>query len=90
VIAPAGAPPATDPDDAPMPDQDQQFRALVEHLALVNDATRAFNRSVPAAFKASYPQRLPTDAPIRDPWVEQFFSWVAPALHTGHGLYLWA
>ena len=84
-----GPPPAGATDDEPAPDQHDRAEELSVHLGLVTDAVRAFNRSVPRAFKCPYPEPLPAlDVPVRDGWLEEFFDWVDPIVHSGHGLYL--
>jgi hypothetical protein len=88
VVAP-GPPPGT--KDDPVPGQRDQAEALAVHLARLGEATRAYNRSVPAAFRSGYPEPpVHVNEPIRDPWVEEFFAWVEPVVTAGKGLYLWA
>jgi len=58
-------------------------------VAMVAGAARAYNRTVPHAYKRTCHVRV-RNGVAPDPWLEEFFAWVRPYLDSGHGLHLWA
>ncbi|WP_219468027.1 hypothetical protein [Nonomuraea rhizosphaerae] len=84
-----GPPPRAAGDDRATPGQRERREAVARHRALLERAAREFSRTVPGAFKRHPRPSPPAEEPPRDPWVEEFFGWLAPIVSAGHGLYLW-
>ncbi|GIF96454.1 hypothetical protein Cci01nite_15480 [Catellatospora citrea] len=91
-------PPALEPGpvptgDEPMPpaDLEQAWAGLRAYRRALAAAIVEVNRTGPRSLRLSTPPRVGEPAgEVRDPWLEDFFTWAAPYLSDGCGLYLWA
>ncbi|GLZ11242.1 hypothetical protein Acsp04_14770 [Actinomadura sp. NBRC 104425] len=88
-VPPPGPVPGSAAQDRPQPGQDERWEAVVRHAELLGAARRAFNRSVPGGYRCGW-SLWEGDAGAEDPWLEEFFEWLAAVVRTGRGLYLWA
>lgn len=91
-------PPAADPGPVPTGDEGvfpadlrQAWEGLRAHRRLLAGAVVEVNRTGPRSLRLSLPPRVGEPAgEVRDLWLAEFFTWAAPYLSDGCGLYLWA